>query len=486
MPLKRGFLFAAGIDRMLEALEQFRFEPDALEYLDRLNSSHRSFSPFSATCVSPATSTPCPKYDIFRAGTDSRSARTVDRSANYRDPRAQPDWCGVDDCQQGCTMRRRGSRPAPHRLRLAPQSGRRRRSDRRAFELPGRLRRHLQVLAGRRYGIPLNGTMAHSYIMAHDSEREAFEHFVALFPQLSTLLVDTYDTVRGVENAARVARDLKAKGLKLQAVRLDSGDLVDLSVRARRILDQNDLGDVAIFASGNLDDIASTICSAPARRSTPLASAPRRSLAATRRPRCVLQARRVPWRRPAQDFAGQSHATRPQAGLSRPQRERRFHRRPDGLADEGVTTVANEFKPTPAEVSALLTRQMVAGARVEPASDAAESRDRLLQAFARLGQRYKISNVPTFIRCATPPPSMRCSPAKRSAPKNASRNTPALNTMLMAKNPLRKARVPRQTVCLKSATPKPFFSLDRLARQMLSARPASGFAVRQGAASIRV
>ena len=88
------------------------------------------------------------------------------------------------------------------------------------------------VLAGRRYGIPLYGTMAHSYIMAHEREREAFEHFVELFPQLSTLLVDTYDTVRGVENAAVVALDLHDKGGKLQAVRLDSATSRTLALGA--------------------------------------------------------------------------------------------------------------------------------------------------------------------------------------------------------------------------------------------------------------
>ena len=60
------------------------------------------------------------------------------------------------------------------------------------------------VLAGRRYGIPVYGTMAHSYVMAHDSEREAFEHFVAMFPQLSTLLVDTYDATRGIRTPRKL------------------------------------------------------------------------------------------------------------------------------------------------------------------------------------------------------------------------------------------------------------------------------------------
>ena len=186
------------------------------------------------------------------------------------------------------------------------------------------------VLAGRRYGIPLNGTMAHSYIMAHDCEREAFEHFVTLFPQLSTLLVDTYDTVRGVENAARVARDLKAKGLKLQAVRLDSGDLVDLSVRARRILDQNGLSDVAIFASGNLDEYRiSDLLSAGA----PIDAFGVGTAMVTGGDAPTLDAayKLAEYQGVARlkNFAGQSHATRPQAGVPRAQRERRFHRRPD-------------------------------------------------------------------------------------------------------------------------------------------------------------
>ena len=90
------------------------------------------------------------------------------------------------------------------------------------------------VLAGRRYGIPVYGTMAHSYVMAHEQEREAFEHFVAMFPQLSTLLVDTYDPSRGIDNAVQVARGLRNRGGKLQAIRIDSGDLAELAARARR------------------------------------------------------------------------------------------------------------------------------------------------------------------------------------------------------------------------------------------------------------
>ena len=131
------------------------------------------------------------------------------------------------------------------------------------------------VLAGKRYGVPLYGTMAHSYIMAHEREREAFAHFAATFPRLSTLLVDTYDTIEGVRNAVAVALQLKDKGFQLVGIRLDSGDLLDLSRRSRRILDDAGLREVAIFASGNLNESKiDALLKAGAPPSTPSAWVP--------------------------------------------------------------------------------------------------------------------------------------------------------------------------------------------------------------------
>lgn len=108
------------------------------------------------------------------------------------------------------------------------------------------------VLAGQLYGIPVSGTMAHSYVQAHDDELEAFRAYVRRFPQ-GTLLVDTYDTLRGVEKVIRLAREL-GEDFQVRAVRLDSGDLVELSRETRRMLDAAGLGRVRIFASGGLDD----------------------------------------------------------------------------------------------------------------------------------------------------------------------------------------------------------------------------------------
>jgi len=112
------------------------------------------------------------------------------------------------------------------------------------------------VLAGMKYGIPVFGTMAHSYIMSFDHEIDAFRSFAKTFPENSTLLIDTYDDLKGAENAALVAKEMEKKGHKLNAVRLDSGDLLGLSKRVRQILDAHKLQYVKIFASGDLDEYA--------------------------------------------------------------------------------------------------------------------------------------------------------------------------------------------------------------------------------------
>ncbi len=110
------------------------------------------------------------------------------------------------------------------------------------------------LLAGQRFGIPVAGTVAHSFIQAFPSELEAFRAFGETFPGPVTLLIDTYDTLRGAHHAVEVARALAAKGKRVQAVRLDSGDLARLSCEVRRILDAAGLSEVRIFASGGLDE----------------------------------------------------------------------------------------------------------------------------------------------------------------------------------------------------------------------------------------
>jgi nicotinate phosphoribosyltransferase len=110
------------------------------------------------------------------------------------------------------------------------------------------------VEAGRRFGIPVAGTMAHSYVQSFADERAAFAAYARAYPDSAILLVDTYDTLEGVRNAIAVARELAAGGHRLRGVRLDSGELLDLSRQARALLDQAGLEDAMVFVSGGLDE----------------------------------------------------------------------------------------------------------------------------------------------------------------------------------------------------------------------------------------
>lgn len=110
------------------------------------------------------------------------------------------------------------------------------------------------VLAKKQFDIPIYGTMAHSFVEAFDDETKAFESFAHARPDNLILLIDTYDTEVGARKVVSLAPRLKAMGVRLRGVRLDSGDLVALSRSVRRILDEGGLSDVIIFASGGLDE----------------------------------------------------------------------------------------------------------------------------------------------------------------------------------------------------------------------------------------
>jgi nicotinate phosphoribosyltransferase len=112
------------------------------------------------------------------------------------------------------------------------------------------------LLAERLFGIPVYGTMAHSFVQSHDDEEAAFANFACARPLNLVLLIDTYDTEDGARKVVAVARRLKAEGIAVRGVRLDSGDLVALSRRVRQILDAGGLRDVILFASGGLDEDA--------------------------------------------------------------------------------------------------------------------------------------------------------------------------------------------------------------------------------------
>ena len=112
------------------------------------------------------------------------------------------------------------------------------------------------VAAGIEFGIPVYGTMAHSFIQAHDNETRAFEHFAHSHPRGLVLLIDTYDTERAAGRVVALAPRLAAQGITIAGVRIDSGDLGEHARRVRRILDDGGLPAVKIVASGGLDEDA--------------------------------------------------------------------------------------------------------------------------------------------------------------------------------------------------------------------------------------
>lgn len=110
------------------------------------------------------------------------------------------------------------------------------------------------VLAGKWYGIPISGTMAHSYVTSFEEEIDAFRAFAETFPDNTVLLIDTYDTIVGARKAVTVAKEMANRGRRLKGVRLDSGDIAQLSKGVREVFQQGALHDVRIFASGGFDE----------------------------------------------------------------------------------------------------------------------------------------------------------------------------------------------------------------------------------------
>lgn len=110
------------------------------------------------------------------------------------------------------------------------------------------------VLAGERYGVPIVGTMAHSFVQVHDDEMTAFENFARARPQGVILLIDTYNTEQGARKVVELAPRLQADGIAIRGVRIDSGDLTEMSKKVRRILDDGGLRDVIILVSGGINE----------------------------------------------------------------------------------------------------------------------------------------------------------------------------------------------------------------------------------------
>jgi nicotinate phosphoribosyltransferase len=255
LPPERRFLVAAGLDDALAGLEAWRFPPDDVAYLDGLGLFPAGFAERLAELRFRGDVWAVPEGEVVFAGEP-----LVRVTGPLVEAQLVETWL----------LNRIGSHTllASKAARVALACGSRSFVDfsarrdhgvdaamtaARAAWIAGAAGTSL-VAAGRRFGIPLSGTMAHSFVMSHDDERDAFRAYARCFPQGVVLLIDTYDTVRGARRAAEVAHELAGEGITISGVRLDSGDLASLAVEVRAVLDDAGLRDVQILASGDLDE----------------------------------------------------------------------------------------------------------------------------------------------------------------------------------------------------------------------------------------
>lgn len=252
---RRNYLVACGLDTVLDVLETLRFTPEALAYLDGLGHFRPEFLDylagfrFTGDVYAVPEGTPVfadePLVEVVAPIGEAQLVETILLNQLTFQTNVATKAHRVVTAAQGRTVADFGMRRM-HGTDAALKAAR-------ACYLAGV---HLtsNVLAGHRYGIPVTGTMAHSYVEAHDREADAFRAFGALYPD-TTLLVDTYDTLDGVRLVVRLAEEL-GEAFRPGAIRLDSGDLGALSREARTLLDDAGLHHVRIFASSSLDEYA--------------------------------------------------------------------------------------------------------------------------------------------------------------------------------------------------------------------------------------
>jgi nicotinate phosphoribosyltransferase len=253
LPRNRNYLLACGIGTVLEYLENLHFDNDDIEYLactgelsgrflDELKQFH-----FTGNIRAVPEGTPIfadePILEVEAPIIEAQIAETLIMNQIHVQTLLASKARRVVTAARGRAVVDFGTRRMQG-IDAALKAAR-------AFYIGG-VAATSNVMAGKLYGLPVTGTMAHSYIQAHEDELDAFRKFVRSFPE-TVLLVDTYDTLEGVRKVVKLAEEL-GKDFKVTAVRLDSGDLLTLSKETRSILDGAGLENVEVFASGGLDE----------------------------------------------------------------------------------------------------------------------------------------------------------------------------------------------------------------------------------------
>jgi nicotinate phosphoribosyltransferase len=255
LPPRRGFLMAAGLEQALGFLETLQFSPDEIDWLEKSGRFGKRLLDYLAAFrftgdvhALPEGTVFFPNEPILRVTAPLPEAQLVETRL-------------INLLHFQCLIAAKAARfvlAAPGKLLV--DFGLRRAHGAEAGLMAARasyiagFAGTATMLAGKLFGIPLFGTMAHSFVQAHDDETAAFENFARARPEGVVLLIDTYDTEAAARKVVSLAPRLRQAGINVTGVRLDSGDLIALARSVRRILDDGGLGDVTIFASGGLDE----------------------------------------------------------------------------------------------------------------------------------------------------------------------------------------------------------------------------------------
>ena len=256
-PPDRGFLVAAGLDDVLDYLENFAFESPALDFLASKKLFSDDFLHYLSDLRFTGSAVALPEGRVFFAGEPvlEISAPIVQAQIAETFIINQIHLQSMIATKAARCVRAAGSRPVVDfalRRTHGTDAGMK---VARASYIAG-FAGTSNVMAGKRYGIPLVGTMAHSFISSFPREIDAFRAYADAFPAQAILLIDTYDTLEGARNAVIVAREMAQRGHKLLGVRIDSGDMAASARDVRRILDDAGFPAVKIIGSGGLDEFA--------------------------------------------------------------------------------------------------------------------------------------------------------------------------------------------------------------------------------------
>lgn len=255
LPENRNFLVAAGLEQLVEYLEGLRFTADDLAWLESTGRFKPAILDRLAALRFAGNVDALPEGTVFFADEPVVRVTAPLPQAQLIETRLinlVHFQTLIASKAARCVLAARGRTLVDFGLRRAHGAEAGILASRAAY-LAG-FHGTATVAGGRHFGIPLFGTMAHSFIQAHESEGDAFRHFVECFPDSNTLLIDTFDTLRAARHVVDLARELRPRGARIQAVRIDSGDLAEITRSVRHVLDEGGCRDTEIFLSGSLDE----------------------------------------------------------------------------------------------------------------------------------------------------------------------------------------------------------------------------------------